>query len=345
MRRPLRHSVGRPLVVTASLLVAGTVGAVASSGCSSAPVDTTVRSLQSSGPLTFVCLGDDSLGLDELAHPLDDCGPTTLNTSDGDSEGDFTNPHLYALVTQPNSGQVAVVDLTTNAVIDTNPKSPFNNFLPVGALPTAIVSTPGSTATFVSSAEANYEGIYGLPSDMIRSGAPHLTSWPACALPAAPGEMVLVVDPANDEGAVRPSCDSAYGATTPAAPDCNDHCRGDLERDLASIGETGRLKLVVTLPSEGGIAVIDEDAGGAGGSAVEPPSCEGKPCGTPCTIGDNPGPPAGQCTGDGACAYQATCPGDCESACAPCTVCNDQECLEGLCDFNLLCRFDDAECN
>ena len=31
-----------------------------------------------------------------------------------------------------------------------------------------------------------YEGIYALPSDMVRSGPHRLTSWPICSLPAAP---------------------------------------------------------------------------------------------------------------------------------------------------------------
>lgn len=251
----------RPLALTAGLLLFGTVGAVLSSGCGQGPIETPVRSLQSSGPVAFVCLGADSEGLANLARPLSDCASSQVDSSE-----DFSDPHLYALVTQPNSGQVAVVDLTTpdDAVLDVNASSPGDNFLPVGAIPTAIVSTASSTATFVSSAEANYEGIYALPSDMIRSGAPRLTSWPACGLPAAPGEMTIVVDPTDESGDTRPSCDADYGAAdteaacrrTPDSPSV-EHCNGELRGDAAAMGTPGRLKLLVSLPAEGGIAVID----------------------------------------------------------------------------------------
>lgn len=253
MERARRIGIGRPLAVTSVVVAATTFGAVLSSGCSSAPLDTPVRSLQSSGPVSFVCLGDPAGELEAIARPLSDCGPAVLDDSDGESEDDFRNPHLYALVTQPILGQVAVVDLSTaEGVIDVNVASPGKNFLPVGAIPTDIVSTPGGTASFVSSAEPSFERLYALPSDRIRGGAPTLTSWPACALPAAPGEMELVLDPADGTGAVRPSCDAAYGDA-----DDGNHDNGDLSRELLDATTPGRLKLLVSLPSEGGIAVID----------------------------------------------------------------------------------------
>jgi hypothetical protein len=244
----------RPLALVGLSLVASIAGATASSGCSQAPIDAPLRALESSGPVAFLCLGDPSLDLDDIALPLTSCSATKVATQD-----DYSLPHLYALVTQPNSGQVAVVDLTTDddAVVDADPSIPGSNFLPVGALPTSIVSTPGGTATFVAAAEPAYEGIYALPSNMVRGGSPRLTSWPACALPSAPGEMVLVTDPPDDTGALRPSCDAAYGAADDSGAGCDDQCHGDLVADATEAGTPGRPKLLVTLPSEGGVAVID----------------------------------------------------------------------------------------
>lgn len=237
--------------------------------CTDSPISVPLRALQSSGPVSFLCLDapndDRSAGL-----PLDDC-PTTR----AESIDDFSIPHLYALITQPNSGDVAVVDLSTDseAVLDQDPIVPGANFLPVGAIPSDIVSTPGGMASFVVSREVRYEAIYALPSDLVRGSGARLTSWPACALPAAPGEIEIVLDPADADGNVRPTCDAGYGTSEPDTAICEGelHCHGDLTRDAASISRPGRYKLFVTLPSEGGIAIIDAQSVLDGEPGERPP--------------------------------------------------------------------------
>ncbi len=237
--------------------------------CTDSPVSAPLRALQSSGPVSFVCL--DAPGATPTSLPLDACPTGRTGAID-----DYSIPHLYALITQPNSAEVAVVDLTTdnNAVLDQDPNVPGANFLPVGALPSDIVSTPGGMASFVTAREARYEGIYALPSDMIRGGAPRLTSWPACALPAAPGEIELVLDAADDDGNVRPSCDAGYGDAEPDTARCEGelHCHGDLSLDALAAGKPGRYKLLVTLPSEGGIAIVDAQSV-LDGEPGERPAC------------------------------------------------------------------------
>ncbi len=235
-----------------------TVTTLTLAACTDAPISATVRSLQSSGPVAFLCLDAPGLEVTSMARPLDNCSGTRTATID-----DYDIPHLYAMVTQLHSGEVAVIDLTTEsgAVLDQDPAVPGANFLPVGAQPTAIVTTPGGMATFVAAGEPRYEGIYALPSNMIRDQAPRLTSWPACRLPAAPGEITIAVDPANDDGEIRPRCEAAYGAEDSDAECENEaHCHGDLSVDADSLGTPGRYKLIVTLPSEGGFAVIDAQA-------------------------------------------------------------------------------------
>lgn len=237
--------------------------------CTDSPIAVPLRALQSSGPVSFVCLDAPS---DDRAPglPLDECPTERSETID-----DYSIPHLYALITQPNSGDVAVVDLTTDseAVLDQDPIVPGANFLPVGAIPSDIVSTPGGTASFVASREVRYEAIYALPSDMIRGNGARLTSWPACALPAAPGEIELVLDPADGDGNIRPSCDADYGDDEPGTAFCDGelHCHGDLTRDAASVGKPGRYKLFVTLPSEGGVAIIDAQSVLDGDAGERPP--------------------------------------------------------------------------
>jgi hypothetical protein len=250
--------VKRPARFCALALAAGLPLAGIGGGCAEAPESLALRALHSSGPLSFVCLSAPSTDPNAVGLPLSKCSGARRESLD-----DYSVPHLYALVTQPVRGEVAVIDLTTetDAVLDADPGAPGAQFLPVGARPTDIVSTPGGTATFVAVAEPRFEGIFALPSFEIRGGRPRLSSWPVCSLPETPGAMVLAVDPDDDAGAIRPRCDAAYGADDEGAS-CEGvrHCHGDLAKDAEAAGTPGRYKLVVALPARGGLAIIDAQA-------------------------------------------------------------------------------------
>jgi hypothetical protein len=248
----------------ALLGVAGGLGA----GCSQDQSAGRVRALQQAGATTFVCLaplpsvtGDDSTNRADtpesvaaVALPLTECA--------NERTDDPTVPHLYALALQPLRGEVAMIDLTAERapLVDADPLTPGTNFLPVGAAPTDIVATPGGTATFVSVGEAGYEGIYALPADRLRGAAPKLSDWPSCSLPERPASIELLVDAAGPSGALRPRCDTEYGADegdTTCGDEAASHCHGDLAADAAAAGTPGRYKLLVTLPHAGGIAIVD----------------------------------------------------------------------------------------
>lgn len=229
---------------------------LAALGCAQQSTTVDVRSLERSGKSAFLCLAAPGAA---PGLPLTACTRATTSTVNDfgvDEAGNTTVPHMYALVTQTTRGEIAVIDLTTetSAVLDQDPTAPGANFLPVGAQPVDIATTAGGTATFVAVAEVGREGIFALPSTMIRPAAdrptPSLSTWPACSLPSAPGEVLIVGDPAGPEGE-RPSCDLPYGAPDEGAPG-DIHQHGDLRAEAA-----GRQKLVVTLPEEGGLVVID----------------------------------------------------------------------------------------
>ena len=212
-------------------------------GCQSDPQSQPLRSLERSGDIAFVCLGPDGRGRSIEACPDHDTGQN----------------RLLALVTQTLRGEVAVVDLTRDRVLDLDPSSPGYNFLPVGANPVSIAATPGGEATFVAVAEVGQPGIYGLPTSCAREprgpNEPRreLTLWPACALPVAPGAMTVLIDPAGPDG-VRPSCDAAPAPLEPSAASAREYCPVDLG---AESSPAGRRKLAVALPDLGQIAVID----------------------------------------------------------------------------------------
>jgi hypothetical protein len=233
-------------------LAISAAGATAS--CQQQPVQVSVRSLERSGRVAFVCLGSPNETSPNRSLLDPNCNRINVISTDDfqpDDAGSTTLSHLYGLVTQTARGEVAVVDLTATdkSVIDEDKGIPGANFLPIGADPGPIVTTPGGTAAFVGTGEVGREGIFALPSTMIRPrdgvAPPTLSSWPSCALPAAPGEMVLAFDP-DQQGLVRPTCDGNYGAP----PAVGDH------GDLGAEGK-GREKLIVTLPDLGGFVVID----------------------------------------------------------------------------------------
>ena len=289
----------RRLGLSLGLLTAAGAGLVVSGGCSTNTVNSALRALEESGRVSFVCLSNPKDA--RPARPLEDCrnrtadanndyvggaggsgatggggsgGATTSTSSTGDALEPNEVPHLYALVTQTFRGEVAVVDLTTTSsvgdwLIDQDPSVPGPNFLPVGAQPIGIVSTPGSTATFVTSAEVGKEAIYAIPSsllvrrasneDVSQEQGPHLSTWPSCALPAAPGEPVLLEDLDSDihtscsgDGQVKDGDGTVVKAGEKPPPFPQAQRLGDL-----SVEQHGRQKLAVPLPSLGGVAILD----------------------------------------------------------------------------------------
>ncbi len=239
-------------------VVATPITLLVTDGCATQQVETTLRSLEHSGRISFVCLAapgtTPSTGL-----PLEDCTIARFQSPDDYAvvDGKTTQPHLYALVTQTTRGEVAVIDMSTKtqAVLDQNPRVPGANFLPIGAQPIDIVSTPDGDATFVGVAEVGRQGIFALPSKDIRACADcapkTISNWTACALPGAPGRMIIVDDPVENEQ-IRTSCDGAYEAVREPEQDSQGNYLVDLSRK-----EKGRPKIVTTIPELGAIAVID----------------------------------------------------------------------------------------
>jgi len=251
-----------PRPAALALLAIAAVTAVAAAGCTQETVTVDVRSLERSGRSAFVCLGapDDPRG---TWRALTDCSRAFASSTEDygvDESGQSTLPHLYALVTQTTRGEVAVIDMTTEEfpVLDQDPSVPGATFLPIGAQPIDIAASPGGTATFVTVAEIGREGIFALPSTMIRPSSKRppatLSSWPACSLPSAPGDILIVTDPAKD-GLVRDSCDAPHDM-----PASGEEGGEGSEANASSAEEEGRLKLLVTMPEQGGLVVVDAQA-------------------------------------------------------------------------------------
>lgn len=208
------------------------------SGCQDQTTTVPLRSLSRSGDVSYICR-EGGRGV-----PLDQCHRRSILRGERD---------LIALVTQTSTGEVALVNVPVNpndpardeGVIDVDPSLPGYNFLRVGGRPGDILSTPDGQASFVTATDVQKPGIFGLPTSCLgppteRQTIRDVTTWPACSLPSAPGQMELVLDAGN-------TCGSA-----PIETDLEAECPVTLTEPGG-----GRWKLLVSLPASGSVAVID----------------------------------------------------------------------------------------
>lgn len=253
-RRSIRGVLGK--IVWVSL--GAPLALLATDGCTQQQQAASLRSLEHSGQVTFVCLNAPDSSVSPGRSQNDCSGVRYESTNDyGLVNGETTKPHLYALVTQTTRGEVAVIDMSTKteSVLDANPRVPGANFLPVGAQPVDIASTSDGDAAFVAVAEAGRHGIFALPSKDIR-GCPtcapkNLSDWHACALPAVPGDMMILDDPPKNDQ-VRKTCQSPYETIQSTLKDSKG-------KEIVNVADakSGRPKLVVTIPERGALAIID----------------------------------------------------------------------------------------
>lgn len=238
-----------------TLRLACLLALVATAACTGNPTQPPLRSLRGMSDSALLCLAQPEEELqpgeipERIGRPLANC--PDFNSDDGEERG------LHALVTQPETGEVALIDLQGGLVVDTEVALPGISFLPVGQDPISIVSTPGGQASFVATREAGRPGLFALPTSCVgprRDDQPFVdvTSWPACRLPAAPGSMQLLIDPQG-----RESCDAAAGTGLIAGVSASAQ-RSDCPADLAvETTPSGRRKLLVALPASGELVVID----------------------------------------------------------------------------------------
>ncbi len=237
-------------------------------GCQSQQDAAELSSLRQSGDVTFLCIGPEGRGV-----PLSNCPQGPRDRRDGTLTVGPSEYELYALVTQTISAEIAVVKVTGDSisdaagVLDADPSNPGLTHLRVGKKPGAIVSSPGGKASFVGVEEVGKEGIFGLPTSCLGTSRSSdggletthdLTTWPACSLPSPPGKMEILVDEAKD--GVRERCDAPRVAwdDLPAREAARrTQCSVDLFEESV---RPGARKLVVALPEEGRLVVLDAQA-------------------------------------------------------------------------------------
>ena len=216
--------------------------------CSQTPTSVPVRTFERAQRMDVACLQiyDPATGAprEPVGRPQDECQPVPA-----DLNGFGFEKQLFALVTQSTRGELAVVDLSAGQLVDQNRATPGINFLPVGALPTDVATTPDGKMAFVGSAEPNKAAIYGIPTRRVLGDTPGfpadpepvtLASWPVCALPQNPGAMVVV--PRAKPAALPPAPAADGGAADGGAADGGDAG--------APVADPPDYELVVVLPGD-----------------------------------------------------------------------------------------------
>jgi hypothetical protein len=252
--------------------------------CSQQSVEATLRSLQASSEVTFVCRGlrtDPAEAIPgDRGFELDQCPDFSATRT----------REALAVVTQTATNELAVVSIDEHKVVDVDASVPGYTFLRLPGRPGDIVSTPGGEASFVGITSPGRSGITAVPTTCLgppRTGQHErdLTTFVSCSLPSAPGDMTVVVDPPAPDGTIAETCADRTTPQTEVPPGAlrdftidaatdKDACTGlgaawdevnatchiarDCVADLTTEqGPSGRRKLVVTLPDVGQLAVID----------------------------------------------------------------------------------------
>ncbi|HSU39214.1 MAG TPA: hypothetical protein VLJ38_06595, partial [Polyangiaceae bacterium] len=266
-------------------------------GCNKQSVTVNLRSLQNSTEVTFVCRGKTDQGTDH-GLALNECP---------DYEHDPPERTMYALLTQNTTNELAIVDMQIHEVVDVDPAVPSYTSLRLPSRPGALTTTPGGEASFVGLTTPGKTGITAIPTTCLgapRSGqrARDLTTFAACSLPWAPGDMAIVVEPPSADGTVYTTCDASE-PQSPDAPPSADPTRDCVTNLAVEHGPPGRRKLVVALPEKGQLAVIDAQ------QLLDQPQGSFAPCTIERLVDLNASPdPSGQ---------QQVVPVDLEGGCSP----------------------------
>lgn len=214
----------RVLIAVVGSLLAILVSAILFA-CSQTPTSVPVRTFERAQRMDVACMqlydpADGFQPREPLGRPQEACIPVPA-----DLDGTSFPAQLFAFVTQTTRGELAVVNLSAGSLVDQSKATPGINFLPVGALPTDVATTPDGKMAFVGSAEANKPAIYGVPTRRLlgdtddrfpRDPEPvSIASWPVCALPQNPGALAVVprrAGAAPDAGAPSDAGASDAGA-------------------------------------------------------------------------------------------------------------------------------------
>jgi hypothetical protein len=256
--------------------------------CKQQTVDAKLRSLQASGDVAFVCRNVDGGVTMDHCPDVDNDPPQTVL----DALVTQTATNEIAIV-DVNHAVVVDVDASIPGYNFLRlPSRPGDIVSTPGGTATFVgLTTSGKTGVSVIPTTCVGPPRTAELAEGIRQSERDVTTFPACSLPSIPGDLALVVEPPSADGVVAASCDdpetpetappggtrfsvldvatsqdcSAAGGVwylnseaDPPAYECRLPNGRDCVADLTKEGgPPGRRKLIVSLPDEGRVVVID----------------------------------------------------------------------------------------
>lgn len=136
-------------------LAAGLASALALGACSEDSIPVTIRNLDRPNVVAFGCFGDYRQGDGDVirsAQPVGSCIAHKLGDAPEGQEDLGAPPRLFAFLLQDSRGTVAVIDVETQTVLDSDPLTPGKNSIPIGTLPVGLA--PDRSGCFMMSASA-----------------------------------------------------------------------------------------------------------------------------------------------------------------------------------------------
>ena len=183
---------------------------------------------QFDGPqdVALVCYDEDS----KKTLPLNCCKEGVSFGDDGCEYG-ISSASLYAFVTQTTSGEVAVVNLDDQLIVDQDRSIPYNSFIPVGGQPNDIVATEDGTRVYTANRETGDISVIRTDGKNSVINNPNLLPANSIDLGGATEKIALVKGPVQYKDKVALVTQADLGRLTVVALDPED-CPPDPEKQI-----------------------------------------------------------------------------------------------------------------
>ena len=168
------------------------------SGCEENTADLAISQFDRPQDVAFVCYDSDE------GAPLPiGCCKTELSLEDRACAPYAASARLYAFVTQTTSGEVAVVDVEEQEIVDQESRIPYNTFIPVGGYPNDIAASDDGDRVYTVNSETGDLSIIRVvvvdeesgETEMSVIDSPYLSPAASIDLGGAPARMALVKSP------------------------------------------------------------------------------------------------------------------------------------------------------
>ncbi len=150
MKNCLTHRIYRPLFRWKWILLALALFTL-EIACDDPPPDLFISQFDRPQDVAFVCYDTQ----EKTTQPLECCRRSADAAPGSDCPYGLPSAKIYAFVTQTTPGEVAVVDLEAQRIVDQEKQIPYNTFIPVGGQPSDIAVTWDGSKVYTANFETS----------------------------------------------------------------------------------------------------------------------------------------------------------------------------------------------